>query len=148
MPTEIPDLWGSDIDVDVVPPLAILKTQAQAIGVRTKGLLAAEVVSNDQTVNDGPQWWTHTFLLQAPPIGFHGEELLEVSHEGERYYPVSIQLPTAIAWGKLAGKQESLLCTDQSEFMTALSAALTSPPIRAALSSLLARVNEKQLQLS
>jgi hypothetical protein len=145
MTTEIPDLWGTDIDVDVVPPLVILRTQAQAIGVRTKGLLSAEVVSSDQTANDGSHLWTHTFLLQAPPIDFHGEELLEVSHEDERYYPVTIQVPTAISWGQLAGKQLSLLCADQSEFMAALSAVLTSPPTRAALNSLLARVNEKQL---
>lgn len=170
MPTEIPDLWGDDIDVDVVPPLAILKTQAEAISRRTKGILKAEVVSSPTSVasreslsltadTGGPlfepensassqnlPYWIHMLVLQAPAIEYE-EELLTVSHHDKRLYPVTIEVPSKIIWThtKSVFQKTAIECNDQQELLAALSTALGSAPTKSVLNSLLAKVNETKL---
>ena len=147
MPTEIPDLWGDDIRVDVVPPIVVLKTQAEAISRRTKGMLTAEISSSTDVDDDGAVECRHKLILQARSIGYYGEELLQIQHYESRYYPLTIELPIAIVWDYKITDTPSYIrrCNDQDELLEALGRALTSPPTKAALNSLLARVNEKQL---
>ncbi len=146
MPTEIPDLWGDDIRVDIVPPLVVLKTQAEAISRRTKGMLTADVSSSRDVDDDGAVECRHKLLLQARSIGYHGEELLQIQHYENRYYPLTIELPTGIVWDYADSDTPTAYrrCNDQDELLAALGRALTSPPTKAALNSLLARVNEKE----
>lgn len=140
MPTEIPDLWGDDINVDVVPPLVILKAQAEAISRRTRGMLTAEVVSSSGK-EKGEVTWVHGLHLRAPTIEY-GELLLTLSHDENRFYPVSVELPEPISWAQGSRETTIMRCDDQQRLLDALSVALTSPPTKWALSTLLAKVNE------
>ena len=165
MPAQIPDLWGGNIDVDVVPPLVILKTQAEAIARRTKGVLTGNVTtvfggeeSKGQTI--------HQLLINAPSLGYT-EHLLSVTHGEDRVYPSEVRMPVAISW--LPGKERpvsitnisitnimeavndpaspryTIACVSQDALISALRVAFTSPPVTATLNSLLARVNEQRL---
>jgi hypothetical protein len=133
MANEIPDLWGDDIDVDVVPPHVILKTQAEAISRRTKGLLTASVTEDFQKDSEGKTSWFFSLILNAPSLGYD-EELLELSHDDKHLYPVRLTM--------LSGIASSRTCNNQPELLTALAEALTSPTTKAVIASLLARVNE------
>lgn len=162
MPTEIPDLWGSDIDVSVVPPVVILRTQAQALSRRTGGMLTADVTSTSSTNSgESKQPVSHQLLLHAPSINYT-EHLLSISHTSDKLYPVEVALPVAISWlpGKVqaspfkvgleaildpASPRFSISCSTQEGLLDALRVALNSPPTKAALNSLLARVNESKL---
>jgi hypothetical protein len=133
MANEIPDLWGDDIDVDVVPPHVILKTQAEAISRRTKGLLTASVTEDFQKDGGGKTHWSFALILNAPSLGYD-EELLELSHADNQLYPVRLSM--------LSGDSNSRHCNNQRELLAALAEALTSPTTKAVIASLLARVNE------
>jgi hypothetical protein len=148
MPTEIPDLWGDDIDVDVVSPHVILKTQAEAIARRTKGLLTAEVSTSAEPDDDFNFTSTHKLLILARSIGYEGEELLQIQHPDKRYYPLSIEVPSGIVWDYSDSDTPTCYrrCNDQDELIAALRTVLTSPPTKATLNNLLARVNEKREQ--
>jgi hypothetical protein len=144
MPTEIPDLWGDDIKVDVLPPSVILRAQATLIGRKTQGILSADVVSSTSD-EDGERWEEHTLQVFATSAGYR-ESILTVYHSANRVYPVTIQLPEDIDWGgSMIGSSRRVQCYTPEEFMPRLGTALQSRPTQAVIATLLARSNETKL---
>ncbi|VTU01782.1 unnamed protein product [Gemmataceae bacterium] len=163
MPIEIPDLWGDDIKVDVLPPLVILKAQDGAISRKTTGILRAEVLTSESEEPDEDGYHkvvTHTLDLTAPALNY-SESVLEVSHDSDRMYPAVVSVPDPIDWharsdsptplasgGVLGLMAHSRTVTAHSadEFMTFLGRALQSRYTKATIDSLLAMSNEKRMK--
>ena len=108
MAAQIPDLWSNDIKVDVLSPLAILKTQSELLGTKTKGLLLARVRSVTLKTKDDGTHESHKFELFAPAINY-SEKVLTVQHKEGRVYPAWIIMPDAISWpSQPSGHNEDL----------------------------------------
>lgn len=86
MPVTIPNLWPEEIAVDVITPLALLKTQAGNLTSMTKGVLVADVQT---TTADG----TISLRLQlvAPALNGFRRTVLTATHNYEQPYPVRIE---------------------------------------------------------
>jgi len=162
---EIPDLWGQGIKVDLVSPLAILKTQAELLGIKTKGLLIRRTGSLVVGEKENAREEVHQFEIYSPVLNYT-EHLFEIRHKERRPYPVTITLPERIAWPAellpplqdvfpqpiasafkppsttLATKCE---CRDGDVFIRALGVVLTSSAIRYVIDSLLVMSNERNL---
>ena len=152
--TEIPDLWGDDIKVDVLSPLAILKVQGELLGTKTKGLLAGLTTSGLAGAKQEREE-IHQFDLHSPAVNYT-ENVLTVRHKQGRPYPVDLRLQTAIDWPKQLweasgseysedGTSSDCRCGNEKEFLLALRAALQSPPVRSAIDSILAMSNERNM---
>jgi hypothetical protein len=84
MANAIPDLWPEIEQSKVVPPVAILREQAAALGNRTGHLLEGRV----STRTDGDGNFIHTFYVVAPTLDNYTYGLFSISH-GADTYPVS-----------------------------------------------------------
>ncbi len=143
MTTEIPDLWDEDIKVDVLPPVVILRVQAEAISRKTHGILSATVRTEVEGSGEGGKRnleETHILELTAPAYGY-SEEILKVVHPESRVYPAKIELPERINWGNGTVTHANTAAT-VDEFYTLLREALRSPLTRSSIDTLLARSNE------
>src|SRR4051794_36125765 len=87
MASTIPDLWPDDITVDVVPPLAILRSQAGLLGVKTKGILRAEVT----TTTGDTGYVQHHLDIVVPALQNYRARLLNATHDRDRVYPVAVE---------------------------------------------------------
>jgi hypothetical protein len=143
MPIEIPDLWGDDIKVDVLPPLIILKAQDEAIRRKTQGTLHTEIITAEEEQNDAI-WVIHTLDLIAAAIGYR-ESILTVSHEREKLYPVAIEVGVPIEWTD-GTPAHRIRCFSADEFIRELRAALQSPLTKSTIATLLARSNEERMK--
>ncbi len=162
---EIPDLWGQGIKVDQVSPLAILKTQAELLSIKTKGLLIGRTGSLVVGEKENAREEVHQFEIYSPVLNFT-EHLFEIRHKERRPYPVTITLPERVAWPvelmppsqdafpqAIASpfKSPSTVlateceCRDGDVFIRALGVVLTSSAIRSAIDSILAMSNERNL---
>jgi hypothetical protein len=82
MPNGNEDLWPAGVGTStIVPPLAILRRQAVALGERTQGLLEGQV----ETFTKGDEF-TQVFYIVAPSLSYR-YKLFEVRH-GVLGYPV------------------------------------------------------------
>ena len=135
----IPDLWGDEINADVLPPLVVLKLQAQKLHQRTQGLLTARVHTvTTSSTNEN----CHKMELHSPTINCT-EPILEVRHQVLVPYPVSIYILEPIEWDD-GTKSKEQLYLNASVLIQKLRIALQSPPIRSAIDSLLAMSNEQR----
>ena len=82
MAEAIPDLWPDIEQSQVVPPVAILREQAAALGKKTHNLLNGRV----QTRTNGTRF-VHTFYIVAPTLDDYSYELFSIEH-GPDQYPV------------------------------------------------------------
>ena len=88
MATAIPDLWPDLGQAEIVPPVAILRQQATALGKKTNYLLDGRVGT---TVGlDGT--FRHTFSIIAPTLGDYSYELFWIEHHADQY-PVKVPPP-------------------------------------------------------
>ena len=168
MPITIPNLWPNDIMVDVQPPLAILRAQAEKIGEITHGILTAEVT----TVTGHEDFAVHRLDLIAPKLDGRTHRLLSATHRTD-FYPVVIEAdvyrPTRIskqavdklvlenlaakvgidtrteyplrAWPPVDDWRPT--ASDQDEFVKLVGEVLKSSAVRSVIDSLLALSNEK-----
>lgn len=163
---EIPDLWGPGIKVDLVSPLAILKTQAEFLGIKTKGLLLGRTGSLVVGEKENAREEVHQFEVYSPVLNYT-EHLFDIRHKERRPYPVTITVPERIAWPvelmpappellhqPIVGSQfkppSTVLatkceCRDGDVFIRALGVVLTSPAIHSAIASFLVMSNERNL---
>src|SRR5687768_13665848 len=128
MPIDIPDLWGDDIQVDVLPPLVILKAQDEAIRRKTQGILRTEVISTEEQGGGDSGWVIHTLDVIALAMGYR-ESLLTVSHGSERLYPATVEMPEHIAWSD-GTVSIQIRCFTAAEFLRELGVALRSGPTK------------------
>jgi len=122
----IPSLWPDDIKTDVLTPLAILRTQANALRQATRGLLEARV--NSLTEDDRE---VHQLDIVAPALDYE-HRILTVSHNKDLVYPAHVVLK---------GLPIAEVANDD-QLMEKLREYLATIPVRSVISSLIARSNE------
>jgi hypothetical protein len=154
MPATIPDLWPDDIRVDVLTPLAILRTQAGLLSSKTQGTLLAQVMT---TTTD--EWVQYQLDLIAPLLERYRVSLLTARHQLEEAYPVTV---TARAFLPNPAKRRLFVPPDfvkipsdlpadqrvastQEEFIELVREVLQSATTRSRIQSLIARGNETRL---
>lgn len=77
------NLWPQEItEVEVKPPVAILREQASLLGRKTQGIVEARV---RQVVAEGEAEFAYRFDLVAPALGQYAYSLFHVTHEIELY---------------------------------------------------------------
>jgi hypothetical protein len=105
MPEARRDLWPSNFTTTtLLPPVAILREQADLLGKKTRGLVTGEVTSSatgsyihnpDVLVQyPPPPGLHHTLRIRVPALDNYRYELLAVTH-GVEFYPLTVTfLPT------------------------------------------------------
>lgn len=137
MSATIPDLWPSDIDLNVVTPLAILKSQARWFAAKTGGLLKASVVSKDDASMS-----VHKFNLEAPELEYV-VTVITAWHPRHQVYPVRIDSFALVDRDSADEENSSLSCETQSDFVNSVSHVLKSKSVRGLIESLIAQSNAK-----
>jgi hypothetical protein len=121
------DLWPNDFgQIQERPAIAILKDQAEAIGLRTKGRVLGEV----RTGREGDDF-VHSFSLVAPYLGDYTFLLLVVRHS-VLLYPLQVR---ALATGK------DHTCSTPAEFVELLRELLGSVETKRIIAAILAQTN-------
>ncbi|CAN5700587.1 hypothetical protein BH23PLA1_BH23PLA1_05790 [soil metagenome] len=163
----IPVLWSDDIKLDTLPPLAILRAQANALRQMTRGLLEAEVTTSKREKGRVE----HRFDLIAPGLDGYRHRLFIVSHRAEMVYPVKVETTlherTAVRrtprehtiheklaekrpTKRLPGAEETDLWTPnaatEQEFVEVVRQILQSNEVRSLIQSLVARSNEQRFK--
>jgi hypothetical protein len=150
MTNAIPDLWPTDINVDVLPPIAILKAQEGLLARKTQGMLVARL-----TTMESENLIQHQLDLLAPSLNFYRERLLSATHGRAMVYPVTV---TADCFRPKPGTQMDAItfpvehpliqplpqreaATDE-EFVQLVEKVLHSAEVRALIHSLIARINQ------
>lgn len=147
MATQLRDVWGDAINVDVLTPAAILNAQATLLKQKTQGIVIGEVTS---TENDNGVV-TLAFDLRAPAAGNMRATVLYVRHAKSFVYPALVTAAELVARdGRYEGNMQwgdekdemSLLAPTDDEFFKLLTKALRSPSVMSRIQSLIARSNE------
>lgn len=86
MAANIPSLWPNDIKVNLLPPLTILRTQADALARLTDGIVQADVI----TTSGHEDFVVHRLELYAPLAALRRYGILNVTHRTE-YYPAVLE---------------------------------------------------------
>jgi len=142
----IPDLWSDDIQVKVLTPLAILRTQASLLRRKTQGIV--EAVVDTRTSAESV---SYHFDLIAPAANGYRERILTATHTPKRVYPVTVtaecfaakkngQLPLLRAPGGPPPNERTAVT--QEAFIGLVKEVLQSPEVRGAIESLIAQSNE------
>src|SRR5258706_14676885 len=85
----MPDLWPADIaQVANKPPVAILKEQAALLGDKTKNLVTARVVLDEE---QSPHAFSYDFFIVAPALQNYHYRLFSIGHNID-LYPVTLYL--------------------------------------------------------
>jgi hypothetical protein len=83
MPREIPSLWSELLKPGILSPLAILKSQAEALKEQTNGILVPEIDSEEHLPRI-----KHILFIVVPALDGFRYSALEVVHHKDRPYPV------------------------------------------------------------
>jgi hypothetical protein len=140
--------WPADIAIEVVSPLAYLKTQAAALSQLTKGVIEGKVSTATIATGGGPETEeksTHTMLIVAPALEDAEIEILEIEHSGDLMYPCWLDARSLKFDGSLYGNFEPRQAT-YDELRKTVRAVLQSPETTGRIQSLLARINETKLK--
>lgn len=152
----IPSLWP-DINVELVPPLTILRAQANRLGQLTKGILEADVT----TVTGDDDFQVHRLDIRAPSLGDRRVRALTTTHRTD-YYPVvleaecfrprqrvgvAVEAATRVLPGFVQAWPNKYdwrpIVKDQDEFLKKVAEVLRSMEVRSAIESMIALSNEK-----
>lgn len=145
--TNIPDLWGQAISVDVLTPAAILNTQAALLKRKTQGIVIAEL----ETTTDSKNVVTIKFDLVAPAVDNFRASVLAVRHKADYVYPALVATSAFSSKGggqfgdlKWGGVEDQLskLAETETQFISLLQEALQSGFILSIVQSLIAKSNE------
>lgn len=111
MPAVIPDLWPADIfSTPRVTPIAVLRTQGDALGARTHNFVHGDVETS--TSADGKQF-AHTLHIAAPLIRYR-KALLRVDQPQLAPYPAMVvetdltKQPNANYWSRSVADEQEL----------------------------------------
>ena len=133
MADTIPSLWPEDIKPTVATPLAILRTQANALSQVTRGILQGRVTSVKAEARI-----EHQLSVLAPALDYE-HQIASVAHGKDLPYPATVcadcydRIPPATGYRDVS--------TDD-EFKERLREVLTSAEVKSVVSSLIARSNE------
>jgi len=138
MADTIPDLWPDIEQSKVVPPVAILREQAAALGNKTGHLLEGRVIT--RTDEDG-NYIYHTFYVVAPALDNYSYNLFSISH-GAEPYPVTVPHPRRMDSGRHPYPR-SLEINSEKELLDYLREVLNSEKTKRIVGSLLAQVKSE-----
>jgi len=135
MPNGTEDLWPADVGTStIVPPLAILRRQAVALGERTQGLLEGQV----ETLTKGDTF-IQVFYIVAPSLSYR-YRLFEVQH-GVAGYPVFfVNEDRRPVFPRFGTGPAPLKLDTPDEFVDWLKQVLNSDEIKRVVGSLLSQV--------
>ena len=120
------DLWPDDFGkFTVVPPVVILREQADLLGKKTKGLITAEVRSYE----DNKQF-RHKFYLVVPTLGNYSYLLLSAAHD-IRLYPAGLLDSST---------DTSYECNSEQEFIVRLRAILATEQTKQIVGAILSQI--------
>ncbi len=138
MAIQIPNLWPvKQVQVDVLTPLAILRTQASNLNQLTQGILVGKVstLSNEETVQ-------HHLDVLVPALNNYTHRLLSVTHAKDRAYPVTVQ--AEYCNDPLMALSNGCQSFTQEQFIDLLKDVLESKHVISILQSLIAQSNESR----
>lgn len=142
MENRIRNLWPEDISVDVLSPVAALRSQAGLLREKTKGLVDAEVVDETIKVNQSEQVQLRLNLI-APMLKNARFGILTATHDSEQVYPVEVQADIFRPTDESdVGYWSPPLAVDESEFFQLLRKVLNSPHTKSLINSIIARSND------
>lgn len=128
----MPDLWPADLgDFKLMPPVSILREQADWLSKKTKGRLDGKVISGRDSSS-----FLHRFLVVAPALDNYSYELFKVWHPID-YYPLKFSM------GSSAYSKE---CKDEQQFLAAIKEFLADEKTKRVVSAILAQIEEEQPQ--
>jgi hypothetical protein len=128
----MPDLWPADLgDFKLMPPVSILREQADWLSKKTKGRLEGKVISGRDSLS-----FIHRFLVVAPALDNYSYELFHVLHSID-YYPLQIST------GPTGYYKE---CKDEQQFLAAMKEFLANDKTKKVVSAILAQIDEEQPQ--
>jgi len=137
MANAIPDLWPDIEQSNVVPPLAILREQAAALGAKTGHLLEGRV----QTRTDEGGNFVHSFYVVAPTLDNYTYRLFSISHGAD---PYPITLPNTTAKSPLPRspllKGAPIKLTSEGDLINYIREVLNSEKTKRIVGSLLAQI--------
>jgi hypothetical protein len=118
------DLWPDELDIpDMKAPLRILRKQADLLGKKTRNIVEAEVVRDDERDQYG---WEQTsfvyrFRIVAPLLGGYRYLLFSISHD-VNFYPLEIILDEDLAKeiSFQNNQNEKIQIASESEFIKIL----------------------------
>ncbi|MGO8788726.1 MAG: hypothetical protein ACLQVL_15275 [Terriglobia bacterium] len=134
MVNAIPDLWPDIEQSKVVPPVAILREQAAALGEKTGHLLEGRV--NSRIGEDGN--FIHSFYVVAPTLDNYSYGLFSITH-GADQYPVTVPHPRRMDPGRRPYPQ-TLKIRSEKALVDYLREVLNSERTKRIVGSLLAQV--------
>ncbi|HEX8203776.1 MAG TPA: hypothetical protein VF590_25085 [Isosphaeraceae bacterium] len=149
MAATIPDLWSDDITVKVLTPLAILRSQAGLLSQKTKGRLKAEVTTatSDKAVQ-------HQGDLIAPALRYR-HRALAAKHGRDPVYPAIAETECLkpMSTSEMIAELTQFVpredwrprAATEQEFVELVGETLRSVEVRSLIQSLIARINEQQL---
>ena len=75
MPSEIPSLWSGLIRPGILSPLALLKSQGEALREQTNGILVPEINSDENLPRI-----RHSFFVVVPALDAFRYSVMEIAH--------------------------------------------------------------------
>ena len=152
MPEDTMNDWPDEIIVDVISPLAYLRTQAGLLGSKTKGLLQGDVTT---AVEKGVAF--HRLELVGAGLKNARKIILTLSHSETEPYPVDIEADciqrgnpdiddlAGVFSEKLSGDGYYLTADSFQEMREVVRMVLRSRHVTVALHSMLALMNDKRM---
>ena len=148
MSREIPSLWSELLKPGILSPLAILKSQAEALKEQTNSILVPEIASEEHLPRI-----KHTLIIVVPALDGFRYSALEIVHHKDRPYPVFTLGPGLTHFrdefnryfqdGIKTGSIDSKLRADnEDEFILLLSRILQHSTLVGTLQGLIARVSD------
>jgi hypothetical protein len=137
MANAIPDLWPDIEQSKVVPPVAILREQAAALGNKTGHLLEGRV----KTTKDEAGKLMHSFYVVAPTLDNYSYRLFSIIH-GADIYPVTVQHPRRLDPARRPFPQ-TLKLSSEKKLLDYLREVLNSEKTKRIVGSLLAQVKSE-----
>jgi hypothetical protein len=130
----MPDLWPDEIATEgIIPPLTILREQAQHLKKKTKGLIEG-VVNTHKTSDKDKTIFAHGFYLSVPALDNYSYLLIIVNHD-VGLYPVDVVFQPVV---------NGVKCEHPEAFMNALKLFFSHEATLKILSSLLAQAQETE----
>ena len=146
MANKIPNLWPSAVSVETLPPVAILRVQAQNLTQMTHGLLQGEVISAD----GDPEAVRHHLDVVAPGFNGYRFRILTVQHGSDLVYPVSLIHPAAFSTEEIDEYENPYTIRptaySEDEFIQILKDVFQSGHVLSVINSLIAQSNESLME--
>lgn len=146
MSSKIPNLWPIEtVSVEILPPLVILRIQAENLTQMMHGLLQGEITT--EVTDKGIV--QHHFDIVAPALNSYRHRLFSVTHDENLVYPVSHNAPFDGDIHHAISEVHGIYTNEantENDFLIALKEIFRTRRVLSVINSLVARSNEAQLK--